>query len=254
MLMIDSFGLDQHVFLPHSCSSWHSQSLKHTLDLILSRPSDNLLFSINAGPPFSDHLSLLCSLRVLQPPFPSKVVRFRSFKDFNLDSFLSDLCFCPVVCDPSDLEVLIDQYNSTLSSLLDKHAPLMEKTITIRPSAPWMTDELRIEKRVLSKAERTWWYGKLAILFQIYCSHLKSFAKNLRGTKSTFFRRKVGECRHDGRTLYQLLNNLMGSFKGKIPPPCIQPSDRLNAFATAFSSKVRIPSPCLYGLSHSMKI
>ena len=44
------------------------------------------------------------------------------------------------------LEELVDAYNTNLKALMDKHAPLCTKVITLRPNAPWSSDELREAK------------------------------------------------------------------------------------------------------------
>ena len=51
---------------------------------------------------------------------------------------------------------LVDEYNTTLKSLLDRHAPLKTKTITLRPTAQWYTEEIRSEKRKRRALERRW--------------------------------------------------------------------------------------------------
>ena len=40
------------------------------------------------------------------------------------------------------LSVLVYEHSTRLKSLLDSHAPLKTKTITLRPSALWYTEEL----------------------------------------------------------------------------------------------------------------
>ena len=51
---------------------------------------------------------------------------------------------------------LVNQYNPTLGSLLDVHAPLKTTTITLSPTASWYTDEIRFEKRTRRALERRW--------------------------------------------------------------------------------------------------
>ena len=59
------------------------------------------------------------------------------------------------------LHELVDAYNTELISLVDKDAPLQEKTITLRPHAPWYTEELheakqeRLSKRASMATDKT---------------------------------------------------------------------------------------------------
>ena len=45
-------------------------------------------------------------------------------------------------------------YNCGLLEIIDRLAPLCTKTVTLRPHAPWYTDELRDDKRLRRSAER----------------------------------------------------------------------------------------------------
>ena len=55
-----------------------------------------------------------------------------------------------------DLDRLVGMNNSVLSELLDKHAPLKSKEITIRPKLPWITDEIVRLRQLRRRAGRLW--------------------------------------------------------------------------------------------------
>ena len=46
-------------------------------------------------------------------------------------------------------------YNSELSRILDKHAPLKSRVVTMRPAAPWFSEEIKLE-RIRRRLERKW--------------------------------------------------------------------------------------------------
>ena len=50
-----------------------------------------------------------------------------------------------------------------LKTLLEYHAPIKTRTVTIRPAAPWYSDDIRREKEKRSKLERLWRRNKLTI-------------------------------------------------------------------------------------------
>ena len=54
----------------------------------------------------------------------------------------------------SDLNELTSSYNSTLTSLLDKHAPMKEKVVVCRQRLPWFNSEIKCAIRTRRKAER----------------------------------------------------------------------------------------------------
>ena len=48
----------------------------------------------------------------------------------------------------------MNNYDEVLRSLLDKHAPVKEQVVTVRPSVPWYTAEVTTEKRKRRQLER----------------------------------------------------------------------------------------------------
>ena len=54
----------------------------------------------------------------------------------------------------TSLRDLIDHYESILSGLLDVHAPVREKTKTVRTNSPWFTPEIREQKIIRRRLER----------------------------------------------------------------------------------------------------
>jgi len=50
----------------------------------------------------------------------------------------------------------VDYYNSTLSQLLNKHAPLKSKIIRTKPRNPWFTQALTKIKLAKRHLERIW--------------------------------------------------------------------------------------------------
>ena len=52
-------------------------------------------------------------------------------------------------------------YYITLRSILDKHAPLKSKVMTVRPMVPWFNDSLKKQKAKRRKLERIMLKSKL---------------------------------------------------------------------------------------------
>ena len=90
----------------------------------------------------SDHASLLCKLCPEKPP---TLVSYRKYKLIDTESFENDLA-SSVLCQDhtsslaetstDDVDKLVADYNNTLSTLIDKYAPLKSKTVNTRPSVP----------------------------------------------------------------------------------------------------------------------
>jgi hypothetical protein len=103
------------------------------------------------------------------------------------------------------LDGLVHQYNDGLRSLLDKHAPLRLKKVVLRPTFPWLSNEINREKRKVRKAERVWRRRKLAVFFEIYIARLADFSTLLQRIKTEFFCGKVAELKGNRQALHQLI-------------------------------------------------
>ena len=60
--------------------------------------------------------------------------------------------------DHQDMEVtpIVENFESTLTSLLDTHTPPKKRTIILRPHAPWYNDSIDVEKKKRRKLEQQW--------------------------------------------------------------------------------------------------
>ena len=67
----------------------------------------------------------------------------------DMYKFSSDLEDSMLIRSPlnDDLSLAFDQFNSTLQSMIDNHAPIIRRSVTLRPYAPWFTDKIKVTKR-----------------------------------------------------------------------------------------------------------
>ena len=124
-------SLTQHVVEP-------THEYGHTLDLVITRESDNLI----CGRPapdilYSDHLTLLFKLKTARPPLKVGRVSFRKLRSIDRDAFMDEIrdseLFQMDTDDPGKLAALL---NNILRSLLDRHAPVKHKNTTSRSCVP----------------------------------------------------------------------------------------------------------------------
>jgi len=142
--LLDSMDLRQHVTFP-------THQAGHTLDLLISRISDNLIVpgSENHGNFISDHCIVRCHIRFQTPDPINKIILYRKLKCINRMAFEQDLFQSSIVVAPKeDLPALVRQYCSDLSQIVEKHAPLKERRLLARPHSPWYTDEISEAKKL----------------------------------------------------------------------------------------------------------
>ena len=113
---------------------------------------------------------------------------------------------------------IVEAYNSGVKFLINKHAPLQRKTITLRPNAPWYTEKMREGKHNSWKAKRLWRTAKLEIDHRLFKERCLEVEKLLIRSKGTYHLNKIAECGNSKKCLFKVTKNLMGH-KGKIILP-----------------------------------
>ena len=143
---LTSFNLIQHVRIP-------IHEKLNTLDLVISRGDLSVANILTDDSVQSDHSAVLFTISSLRPGLPKATIQFRKWRNVVLDKFQHDLQ--ESLRDmPQDLEEAAQAYNSRVTSVVDKHAPLHTKEVVIRPDAPWYCSELEHEKRIRRRLER----------------------------------------------------------------------------------------------------
>ena len=149
---LDSTNLTQHVSFP----THHDQ---YTLDLVIAPTTSSLASVINYSPvSSSDHFPIFSSLTLspLSPP-PWTQFAFRCFESISILKFSADILHSWLITDqPTNLGDLIETYNTTLSSLVDKHASLKTKFIRAKPINKCFTPALSTLKLARRHLEKIW--------------------------------------------------------------------------------------------------
>ena len=157
MDLLESLGLEQHVRGP-------THTHGPTLDLVITRKMENII----ARPPrvcryFSHHTTVHCDMNFNKPAFQVKKISDRKVKAVDIDCLKGDLALLDLYnggqgtpLSSSELDMLVRDYNASLSSIMDHHAPLKTKTVRARPQVPWYNADIAEVKRWHRKAEWRW--------------------------------------------------------------------------------------------------
>ena len=155
--VISSYGLYQHVNDP-------THKAGHTLDVIISSHDiivnseiivkPEILTNFNTCDHFPMHFILSNEMMVKDG---RKEIAFRTLKNIDISLFKSDISMS--LSDPKwmfSFEESIVLFNKGCQDALDKHAPVIKKSIRELETAPWFDSEykqLRIRRR---RAEKQW--------------------------------------------------------------------------------------------------
>ena len=103
------------------------------------------------------HYSIIYHINCKKVRIKCKTVSYRNFKDINYQQFREDIQTSDTLNNVTgSVNELVERYISGLSSLVDVHAPLITRTITPRPHAPWYSENLRAAKQLRRALERKW--------------------------------------------------------------------------------------------------
>ena len=167
-----------------------------------------------------------------------QIVTFRQYHKINVERLREDLAASAFVAHPSDdIDTLYEQYVSSLSDLLDIHAPLKTRRLA-KPAPGWITNEFRTAKCLRRQYERTWRRDKTPLnrarlRRQINrCNHL------LNKNKKNYYQELVKENSKDGKKLWWVLGKVLGRSQVSILPSCTDDKSLANRFGSFFIDKI----------------
>ena len=123
--ILDSFGLV-------NCVLFLTQGLQNMLDLVIIQADSNFITKTSPGRPFSDHNYVFYNVTSAQHLVSIHISATRKIKAIDIPAFTKDIQYALQDVDLTGLtpERSLHLYNKTLSSTLDKYAPLIIKAIS----------------------------------------------------------------------------------------------------------------------------
>lgn len=232
--VLDCTDLVQHVHFP-------THKLGHTLDLLLSRSSSSLISNVEWTIPFiSDHYAIHATLSI---PSASRLPRItklvRSFSKIDTNSLSSDILRSELhSTHPSSLDTYLLLFTSTLTSLLDKHAPLKSVTYCQRTTQPFFTPTIRAAKSIRSKLETVYRNSNLKSDLNAFKNQSHALAKLITSSRRSYFRSLISNHKGKPRKLWSTLNSLLSRKCPPILPTTSNSLDLATSFLSFFNDKI----------------
>ena len=234
--MINSFGLHQHV-----SESTHRNG--HTLDLALTRLSDDIISSVRSEDHgFPDHFPVFINLDISKPALPMHTVSYRRIKSLNPAELKHAIDESPVcTADRSHLNVdeLATLYDVQLTSIINQFAPIKTKSIVLRPDAEWYNSTIREAKQIRRQAERRWRKTGLTVDREIYIDRRDKVNALIMKAKHDHYQALVMENKGDTKRLFEVVNKLLGKNKTSCLPPERTPAELTSMFSDFFVQKIK---------------
>ena len=227
-----------------------TQMSGHILDLVVHRKNDDIILSTNVCHDLaSDHYAILCHLSTPKLKCSPKFISTRSIGKVNHVKFAQD------IAQFSTPNLPISEFNSNLSGIFDKHAPVRKIKIRDQKPSPWYTaisGQLRDAKSERRRAERQWKKSRLTVHKEIYDSAKRRVADLVDTAKTTFYSSLVSGSR-TCKQLFQNMSRLLGKTKPVSLPSVSDIKILPNMFADFFCNKILTIRNCFPSTSQSRK-
>ena len=235
LTLLESFGLHQHIKSPtHECN--------HTLDLLITRSESKLVSQhYIIDPILSDHYAIFAKLSIKTTPFSQHCIKtFRSLHKIDVAKFSKDLFLSPLhTSAPENLSDYFELFKSTLSSLLDMHAPLKSVKCSSKIRKPFITPEILKEKSSRSRLEKIYRRTKSSSDLEKFKAQSRRVAKMVTEAKRKHFTNLISNSSSNPRKLWSSLNSLLSrSPVSRSLPYSSSSSSLASSFMQFFSDKI----------------
>lgn len=225
-----SLGLHQHVdFSTHIGGN--------VLDLVITEQENGVkIKSCEQGPFLSDHCVVKIVTEIKKENIKSETVSFRNYKNIDKDAFSEDLKSLEI--EQIDINEYVCDFENKIQVILDKHAPVTEKTRITRAPKPWFSDSILEKKQSFRKAEKTWKRYKKPEDYHSFQNARNKYFMEIKKVKKQTFSEKVSEFKGDSKKLYKFVTEITGS-KVQNPMPSGESDNAIaDSFADHFMNKI----------------
>ena len=193
----------------------------------------------------SDHYPVYCKVGITSASKYFKTIQYRKVKDIDKDLFSNELA--AVIDNTFKLDgtfgSVICHLSAATESLLDNHAPFLEKKISVIDSAPWFDKEYRDLRKSRRKAERDFRKeenpvikSELKLVYKKCCFEADFLATC---KKKEYFKRMIENSEGNPRTLYSMINKHLDRKQEKpLPDNAVDMRQLAASFNDYFVSKI----------------
>ena len=242
--MLSTFSLTQSVRGPtHKCGN--------TLDLIIHNESHLNVSNIQMeDSTSSDHNVIFFYILQDVPKTEKKLISFRNLKSIEIDKFTCDLSSFANNFVKSDnvcnLNEQISTFNKELGSILDSHAPKIEKSVHVSGRPKWMDVTFLTARRERRALYKKWKRSELAVDGEkFHLSRNAVHALSIQKQKD-YYAKCIDSCDNSQKELYKICNKLLDTTKRPSLPSSEDTLELTNKFNSFFKQKItKIRESCI---------
>jgi len=201
--LLQMYDLIQHVTFPTHRSG-------HSLDLVITRNCHDLLVTHTASEyMISDHIFVHTHVNFPRPALRLSTVTYRKLKEVDHRALSADFCeMTSNLMNITDIDQLAKVYNTELRSVLDKHAPIVSKTIVERQRLPWFDSELCDLKTSRRRAEDLWRKNKDPGSLVAFHQARNKYVHALHSKRTVYLSSLISDAGQDCKKLFNIVNTL----------------------------------------------
>ena len=139
----------------------------------------------------------------------------------------------------NELDDLVALYDSELSGIFNRPVHIKKRIVTIRPAAPWYSEELEYEKREKRRLERRWRASRSMRDREAYTRKCKVLKDLLSSSRSNYYSNLVAENQSNMRSLFAVFSKLLHRRHEAKYPKHDSSSSLANDFVLFFGDKIR---------------
>ena len=227
--LLESFNLANKV-------AFSTHLSQHTIDLMLFETQSTIVSGIRQGHLFSNHYFIHADLCIKTPKPNAKFVSYRKLKNICDNDLAEDLR--TISLQGETVEDLVTSYNSKLSEILDKHAPLKSHRLHPYHSQPWFTDRIKEEIRVRCTKECMWKNNPTEYNLNAFYQQRRHVANIIKQAQRSFYIEKLLENRTNFKEIFTITNKLLGRNDSSPLPPSEDPARLAQEFSEYFQDKI----------------
>ena len=207
--LYELFSLNQLIEEPTRVTLTSSSIIDH----IATTSARNIIESGVHKVSMSDHYMVFC-VRKFESALKKdhKVITTRSMKNFDKDAFLADvagICWEQGFSETDDVNVLVTQWSTLFSLIIDKHAPIKALRVSEK-YCPWVNDDLKQLIRSRDKLKKAAVKSKSQLLMSSYRHIRNKINKQNFELKRQYFSERLaqakGNMKESWKTINQVLN------------------------------------------------
>ena len=218
----------------------------HTLDHIYANNSQiELKYRVINGTfdVTTDHYPIIVDLPPVAHQCKKETVSFRCTKNIDINTVKTDFhleVFQKMdELDHTDFKSKYDKYVTLSQKVVDKHAPLITRTIICKQNNPsWMDTEYKSNRCKRRKLERTWENNNTEENRTAYVNQRQLCAEMSTTKRQTYYSKVVDEAGNDQKCLFKIVNDLLDRNKMRSLPEHTDSIQLANDFNNYYIKKI----------------